>query len=166
MMAGLLMARAGVSTVLLEKHGDFLRDFRGDTIHPSTLEVMDELGLLEAFLQRPHQEVTTLSGNVGDTLVKVADFTHLPTRCKFVAFMPQWDFLNFLVEEAKRYPTFDLRMQASAEELLWDDDRVAGVRARTPDGPLEIRAGLTTSAGARDSIRSNSAHRWTCSGCA
>ena len=152
MMAGLLMARAGVSTVLLEKHGDFLRDFRGDTIHPSTLEVMDELGLLEAFLQRPHQEVTTLSGNVGDTLVKVADFTHLPTRCKFVAFMPQWDFLNFLVEEAKRYPTFDLRMQASAEELLWDDDRVAGVRARTPDGPLEIRAGLTIAADGRESI--------------
>ncbi len=152
MMAGLLMARAGVSTVLLEKHGDFLRDFRGDTIHPSTLEVMDELGLLEAFLQRPHQEVTTLSGNVGDTLVKVADFTHLPTRCKFVAFMPQWDFLNFLVEEAKRYPTFDLRMQASAEELLWDDDRVAGVRARTPDGPLEIRAGLMIAADGRESI--------------
>lgn len=152
MMAGLLMARAGVSTVLLEKHGDFLRDFRGDTIHPSTLEVMDELGLLEAFLQRPHQEVTTLSGNVGDTLVKVADFTHLPTRCKFVAFMPQWDFLNFLVEEAKRYPTFDLRMQASADELLWDDDRVAGVRARTPDGPLEIRAGLTIAADGRESI--------------
>jgi 2-polyprenyl-6-methoxyphenol hydroxylase-like FAD-dependent oxidoreductase len=152
MMAGLLMARAGVSTVLLEKHGDFLRDFRGDTIHPSTLEVMDELGLLEAFLQRPHQEVTTLSGNVGDTLVKVADFTHLPTRCKFVAFMPQWDFLNFLVEEAKRYPTFDLRMQASAEELLWDDGRVAGVRARTPDGPLEIRAGLTIAADGRESI--------------
>jgi 2-polyprenyl-6-methoxyphenol hydroxylase-like FAD-dependent oxidoreductase len=152
MMAGLLMARAGVSTVLLEKHGDFLRDFRGDTIHPSTLEVMDELGLLEAFLQRPHQEVTTLSGNVGDTLVKVADFTHLPTRCKFVAFMPQWDFLNFLVEEAKRYPTFDLRMQASAEALLWDDDRVAGVRARTPDGPLEIRAGLTIAADGRESI--------------
>ena len=152
MMAGLLMARAGVSTVLLEKHGDFLRDFRGDTIHPSTLEVMDELGLLEAFLKRPHQEVTTLSGNVGDTLVKVADFTHLPTRCKFVAFMPQWDFLNFLVEEAKRYPTFDLRMQASAEELLWDDDRVAGVRARTPNGPLEIRAGLTIAADGRESI--------------
>jgi 2-polyprenyl-6-methoxyphenol hydroxylase-like FAD-dependent oxidoreductase len=152
MMAGLLMARAGVSTVLLEKHGDFLRDFRGDTIHPSTLEVMDELGLLETFLLRPHQEVTTLSGNVGDTLVKVADFTHLPTRCKFVAFMPQWDFLNFLVEEAKRYPTFDLRMQASAEELLWDDDRVAGVRARTPDGPLEIRAGLTIAADGRESI--------------
>ena len=152
MMPGLLLARAGVSTVLLEKHGDFLRDFRGDTIHPSTLEVMDELGLLEAFLQRPHQEVTTLAGNVGDTLVKVADFTHLPTRCKFVAFMPQWDFLNFLAEEAKRYPTFDLRMQASAEELLWDDDRVAGVRARTPDGPLEIRADLTIAADGRESI--------------
>ena len=93
MMAAMLFARAGVSTVLLEKHGDFLRDFRGDTIHPSTLEVMDELGVLESFLQRPHQEVTTLSGNLGDSLITVADFTKLPTRCKFLAFMPQWDFL-------------------------------------------------------------------------
>jgi 2-polyprenyl-6-methoxyphenol hydroxylase-like FAD-dependent oxidoreductase len=152
MMAGLLFARSGVPTVLLEKHGDFLRDFRGDTIHPSTLDVMDELGLLESFLQRPHQEVTTLSGNVGDTLVKVADFTHLPTRCKFVAFMPQWEFLNFLAEEAKRYPTFDLRMQACAEELLWEGDRVTGVRTQTPDGTLEIRAGLTIAADGRESV--------------
>ena len=134
MMAGLLLARAGVRTVLLEKHADFLRDFRGDTIHPSTLDVMAELGLLEAFLKRPHQEVTTLAGNLGDQVVTVADFTHLPTRCKFVAFMPQWDFLNFLADEAKRFGTFDLRMQASAKELLWEDGRVAGVRAQTARG--------------------------------
>ncbi len=152
MMAALLFARAGVSTVLLEKHGDFLRDFRGDTIHPSTLDVMDELGVLDSFLKRPHQEVTTLAGNLGDTLVTVADFTHLPTRCKFVAFMPQWDFLNFLAEEAKRYPAFDLRMQARAEELIWEDGRVAGVRAQTPEGALDVRADLTIAADGRESL--------------
>jgi len=152
MMAGLLLARAGVRTVLLEKHADFLRDFRGDTIHPSTLDVMAELGLLEAFLKRPHQEVTTLAGNLGDQLVTVADFTHLPTRCKFVAFMPQWDFLNFLAEEAKRFKTFDLRMQASAKELLWEDGRVTGVRAQTANGMLDIRADLTIAADGRESV--------------
>jgi 2-polyprenyl-6-methoxyphenol hydroxylase-like FAD-dependent oxidoreductase len=152
MMAALLLARAGVSVVLLEKHGDFLRDFRGDTIHPSTLEIMAELGLLEKFLQRPHQEVTTLAGNVGDTLVTVADFTHLPTRCKFVAFMPQWDFLSFLAEEARRYPAFDLRMQTRADELLWENDRIVGVRAESPSGTVEIRAELTIAADGRESI--------------
>lgn len=152
MMAALLFARAGVRTVLLEKHADFLRDFRGDTIHPSTLEVMDELGLLESFLKRPHQEVTTLAGNLGDTLVTVADFSHLPTRCKFVAFMPQWEFLNFLAEEAKRFPCFGLQMQARAEELLWENGRVTGVRAQGPSGPLEIRAELTIAADGRESV--------------
>ncbi|MFY9860847.1 MAG: FAD-dependent oxidoreductase [Candidatus Cybelea sp.] len=157
MMAGLLLARAGVRTVLLEKHGDFLRDFRGDTIHPSTLDVMAELGLLEAFLQRPHQKVTSLSGSVGDRLVTVADFTHLPTRCKFVAFMPQWEFLNFLAGEATRYETFTLQMQTRAEELLWDQGRVVGVRAQTPDGPLEVRADLTVAADGRESVVSREA---------
>jgi 2-polyprenyl-6-methoxyphenol hydroxylase-like FAD-dependent oxidoreductase len=152
MMAGLLFARAGVSTVLLEKHADFLRDFRGDTIHPSTLDVMDDLGVLESFLERPHQEVTTLAGNLGDTLVTVADFTHLPTRCKFLAFMPQWDFLNFLVEKAKEYPTFDLRMRTRAQELLWENGRVAGVRAQTPDGFVDVRAALTIAADGRESV--------------
>jgi 2-polyprenyl-6-methoxyphenol hydroxylase-like FAD-dependent oxidoreductase len=152
MMAAMLFARAGVRTVLLEKHADFLRDFRGDTIHPSTLEVMDELGLLEAFLKRPHQEVTTLAGNLGDTLVTVADFTRLRTRCKFLAFMPQWEFLNFLAEEAKRFPTFDLRMQARAEELLWENGRITGVRAQTPAGTLEVRADLTIAADGRESV--------------
>ena len=146
MMAALLFARAGIATVLLEKHADFLRDFRGDTIHPSTLEVMDELGMAKAFLQRPHQEVTTLAGNLGDTSITVADFTHLPTRYKFLAFMPQWDFLNFLAEEAKRFPSFDLRMQARAEQLIWENGRVAGVRAQTPAGTLEVRADLTIAA--------------------
>jgi 2-polyprenyl-6-methoxyphenol hydroxylase-like FAD-dependent oxidoreductase len=152
MMAGLLLARAGVRTILLEKHADFLRDFRGDTIHPSTLDVMAELGLLEAFLQRPHQEVTSLSGSVGGRSVTVADFTHLPTRCKFVAFMPQWDFLNFLADEAKRYETFTLRVQARAEELLWEGDRVVGVRARTPEGTLDVRADVTIAADGRESV--------------
>ncbi len=152
MMAGLLMARAGVSTILLEKHGDFLRDFRGDTIHPSTLEVMAELGLLESFLQRPHQEVTTLAGNLGDTLVTVADFTHLPTRCKFLAFMPQWDFLDFLAEEARHFPAFDVRMRTRADDLLWENGRVAGVSAQSPDGAVEIRARLVIAADGRESV--------------
>ncbi|HMF27619.1 MAG TPA: FAD-dependent oxidoreductase [Candidatus Cybelea sp.] len=152
MMAALLFARAGVDTVLLEKHADFLRDFRGDTIHPSTLQVMEELGVLEAFLRRPHQEVTTLAGNLGDTLVTVADFRHLPTSCKFLAFMPQWDFLDFLAEQARQYASFDLRMQARADELLWDGSRVAGVRAQTPAGVLEVRAELTIAADGRESV--------------
>jgi 2-polyprenyl-6-methoxyphenol hydroxylase-like FAD-dependent oxidoreductase len=152
MMAALLFARAGVRTILLEKHADFLRDFRGDTIHPSTLDVMDELGVLQSFLLRPHQEVTTLAGNLGDTLITVADFTHLPTRCKFLAFMPQWDFLNFLVEEAKRFPTFDLRMETRAEGLLWENGRVVGVRAQTRQGELAIRADLTIAADGRESV--------------
>lgn len=151
-MAALLFARAGVRTVLLEKHADFLRDFRGDTIHPSTLQVMEELGVLEAFLQRPHQEVTTLAGNLGDTLVTVADFRHLPTSCKFLAFMPQWDFLDFLADQARRYAGFDLRMQARADELLWEGSRVAGVRAQTPAGMLDVRAELTIAADGRESV--------------
>ncbi|MGA9945015.1 MAG: FAD-dependent oxidoreductase [Candidatus Cybelea sp.] len=158
MMAAMLFARAGVSTVLLEKHGDFLRDFRGDTIHPSTLEVMDELGVLESFLKRPHQEVTTLSGNLGDSLITVADFTKLPTRCKFLAFMPQWDFLNFLAEEAMRFPSFDLRMQARVEELIWENGRVAGVRAQTPSGLLNVHSDLTIAADGRESMLRQQAH--------
>src|SRR5665213_1787352 len=112
MMLGFLLARAGVEVVVLEKHADFLRDFRGDTIHPSTLEVMHELGLLDEFLQRPHQELTHIDGQFGEHRVTIADLTHLPTRCKFIALMPQWDFLNFLVEHAKRYPSFRVEMQA------------------------------------------------------
>jgi 2-polyprenyl-6-methoxyphenol hydroxylase-like FAD-dependent oxidoreductase len=151
-MAALLLARAGVDVVLLEKHADFLRDFRGDTIHPSTLDVMDELGYLQDFLALPHQEVTELGGNLGDLTIRVADFTHLPTRCKFLAFMPQWDFLDFLVGKAKAYPTFRLRMQTNAQRLLWDGERVAGVGAMTPQGALDIRADLTIAADGRESV--------------
>ncbi len=152
MMLGLLLARAGVKVAVLEKHADFLRDFRGDTIHPSTLDVMSELGVLEEFLQRPHQRAERLSGRVGDAVVTVADFTRLPTRCKFLAFMPQWDFLDFLAEKARAYPGFSLRTSARVDDVLWEGDRVAGVRATTPDGPLEVRADLTVAADGRNSI--------------
>ena len=143
MVLGFLLARAGVEVVVLEKHGDFLRDFRGDTIHPSTLEILHELGLLEEFLKRPHQEARQISGVVGDEEIPVADFTHLPTHCKFIAFMPQWDFLDFIAEHARRYPTFRLVMRAEVTDLLEEDGRVVGVHATTPDGPLEVRAELT-----------------------
>ncbi len=152
MMVGLLLARTGVDVVVLEKHADFLRDFRGDTIHPSTLDVMDELGVLDDFLKQPHQRVTRLSGRLGDATVTVADFTHLSTRCKFLAFMPQWEFLNFLAGKARSFPSFGLRMQTRVDDLLWEGERVAGVRVQTADGPLEIRAGLTIAADGRDSI--------------
>ncbi|MGF1608112.1 MAG: FAD-dependent oxidoreductase [Kiloniellales bacterium] len=151
MMLGLLLARAGVTVAVLEKHADFLRDFRGDTIHPSTLELMHELGLLESFLALPHQEAYSLTAQVGDTQVPVADFSHLPTRCKFIAFMPQWDFLNFLAEEAQLYPGFTLLMQAEAKELIEEQGRVAGLRAGTPEGPVELRADLVVAADGRHS---------------
>ena len=126
MMLGYLLARAGVEVLVLEKHGDFLRDFRGDTIHPSTLEVMHELGLLDEFLKLPHQKVYELNAQVGEMRLTIADFRHLPTRCGFVAFMPQWDFLNFLAEKAARYPNFNLMMQAEVTGL----DRRIGPRGR------------------------------------
>jgi 2-polyprenyl-6-methoxyphenol hydroxylase-like FAD-dependent oxidoreductase len=151
-MLALLLARAGVDVVLLEKHADFLRDFRGDTIHPSTLDVMYELGFLDEFLALPHQEVRTLSGTLGNRTITVADFTRLPTRCKFLAFMPQWDFLAFVVAKAKRYPAFRLRMQAEAEGLLWQGEVVSGVRAATPEGPLDVRALITVAADGRESV--------------
>jgi 2-polyprenyl-6-methoxyphenol hydroxylase-like FAD-dependent oxidoreductase len=152
MMLGFLLARAGVSVVVLEKHGDFLRDFRGDTVHPSTLELMHELGLLDEFLKLPHSEVRQLTGYVGDSSAVVADFTHLPTRCKFVAFMPQWDFLNFLADHGRRYPTFDLRMRAEVTDLIKSAGRVIGVRAKTPTGTLEVRADLVAGTDGRHSV--------------
>src|SRR5580658_7814473 len=152
MMLGFLLARAGVDVVVLEKHADFLRDFRGDTIHPSTLELMYELGLLEEFLKRPHQEVRELAGQVGEETVKIADFTHLPTQCKFLALMPQWDFLNFIVEQGRRYPHFQVKMKAEAVDLIEQDGRVVGVSAKTPDGAMEIRALLTVGADGRRSV--------------
>ncbi len=152
MMLGFLLARAGVETVILEKHADFLRDFRGDTIHPSTLEIMYELGILDKFLSRPHQEVQHLDGQVGDNYLTIADFTHLPTHCKFLALMPQWDFLDFIVQESKRYPAFHLRMQAEVTGLIEERGRVTGVRVTTPQGPLEVRADLIVAADGRGSV--------------
>ena len=151
MMLGFLLARAGVHVVVLEKHADFFRDFRGDTVHPSTLEFMYELGLLDRFLKLPHQEVETLSAQIGAEHLQMADFRHLPTHCKFIALMPQWNFLNFLAEEGKRYKTFDLRMQADATDLIEENGRVAGLIARTPEGQLAIRAGLTVGCDGRHS---------------
>src|SRR6267378_193101 len=142
-MLAYLLARAGVDVLVLEKHADFLRDFRGDTIHPSTLELMHELRLLEEFLQRPHDEVRQLNGWIGESLLCLADFAHLPTHCKFIAFMPQWDFLDFLADQARRYPSFSLLMNTEATDLLVEDALVTGVRAKSAQGQLEIRAGLT-----------------------
>src|ERR1700722_8122416 len=135
MMLGFLLARAGVDVIVLEKHADFLRDFRGDTIHPSTLELMYELGLLEEFLKRPHQEVTELGGRVGGEILKIGDFTHLPTHCKFLALMPQWDFLDFIAQQVRRYRGFRLLMKAEADDILEENGRVAGVKAKREEGP-------------------------------
>jgi 2-polyprenyl-6-methoxyphenol hydroxylase-like FAD-dependent oxidoreductase len=151
MMLGFLLARAGIDVLVLEKHADFLRDFRGDTIHPSTLELMHELGLLREFLQLPHQVAPQLQGRVGDTEVTVADFAPLPTHCRFIAFMPQWHFLNFLAEHARHYPTFHLRLQAEVIGLVEERGHVAGVRVATPQGPLEVRAPLVVAADGRHS---------------
>jgi 2-polyprenyl-6-methoxyphenol hydroxylase-like FAD-dependent oxidoreductase len=151
-MLGFLLARQGIDVVVLEKHADFLRDFRGDTIHPSTLEIMYELGILDEFLKRPHQKVTELGGKVGSETVTIADFTHLPTHCHFLALMPQWDFLNFITEQASRCPTFHLRMQAEVTDLIEVNGAVSGVRAKTPHSTLEIRASLTVGADGRHSV--------------
>jgi 2-polyprenyl-6-methoxyphenol hydroxylase-like FAD-dependent oxidoreductase len=152
MMLGYLLARAGIEVVLLEKHADFLRDFRGDTIHPSTLELMGELGLLADFLKLPHQEVTTVSAFFGQREYTLGDFSHLPTRCKFLAFMPQWDFLNFLADRAKRYANFGLRMQTEATDLIEENGRVVGVIAQAPEGQIEIKAHLTVGCDGRHSL--------------
>jgi 2-polyprenyl-6-methoxyphenol hydroxylase-like FAD-dependent oxidoreductase len=162
MVLGFLLARAGVEVLVLEKHADFLRDFRGDTIHPSTLELMYELGLLDDFLQRPHQELREVGALIDDFAVTIGDFSHLPTHCKFIALMPQWDFLNFIAERAKAYPQFHLRMEAEVVGLIvgglnavglnHENGRVAGVRANTPQGPLEVRADLVVGADGRHSI--------------
>jgi 2-polyprenyl-6-methoxyphenol hydroxylase-like FAD-dependent oxidoreductase len=151
MMLGFLLGRAGVDVVLLEKHADFLRDFRGDTIHPSTLEVMYELGLLDEFLKRPHEKAETLSAIIGGETIQVADFRHLPTRCGYIAVMPQWDFLNFLAEHGKKYPNLTVKMQAEVTGLIEEGGRVAGVQVTTPEGPLDVRAVLTVGADGRHS---------------
>ena len=152
MMLGFLLARAGIEVVVLEKHADFLRDFRGDTIHPSTLEVMHELGILEELLKLPYHPLQQFRAQIGGEEFVMADFSRLPTKCRFIALMPQWDFLNFLAEQARRYSTFHLRLQAEVTGLLEDAGRIAGVRVKTPGGPLEIRAALVVGADGRNSI--------------
>jgi 2-polyprenyl-6-methoxyphenol hydroxylase-like FAD-dependent oxidoreductase len=151
MMLGFLLARAGVDVVVLEKHADFFRDFRGDTIHPSTLELMHELGLLDEFLKIPHQNVDRMAMQIGDERLQVVDLRHLPTRCKYIALMPQWDFLNFLAEHGKRYKTLDLRMHAEATDLIEEKGRIVGLRAKTADGDLDIRADVVVGCDGRHS---------------
>jgi 2-polyprenyl-6-methoxyphenol hydroxylase-like FAD-dependent oxidoreductase len=152
MVLGFLLARAGVEVLVHEKHSDFLRDFRGDTIHPSTLELMHELGILGDFLLRPHQELTEIGALIDGLAVTVADFSHLPTQCKFTALMPQWDFLNFIAEKAKAYPQFHLQMESEVVGLMVENGRVAGVRAKGQGVVLEVRADLTIGADGRHSI--------------
>src|SRR5262245_20251181 len=152
MMLGLLLARAGVEVIVLEKHADFFRDFRGDTIHPSTLELMHELGMLDKFLRLPHQELRRVKIKFEDEDIAGPDFSHLPTRCKFIAMMPQWDFLNFLTTQSKRYPTFHLLMKAEAIGLIEEGGRIVGVKAKTEQGELDVRADLVVAADGRDSI--------------
>jgi 2-polyprenyl-6-methoxyphenol hydroxylase-like FAD-dependent oxidoreductase len=152
MMCGYLLARAGIDVVVLEKHADFLRDFRGDTIHPSTLELMYELGILEEFLRRPHQELVHIGAQIDDFTVAIADFSHLPTHCKFIGLMPQWEFLNFIAEKAKAYPGFHLRLETEVTDLFIENRKVAGVRAKSQNGALEVRADVTIGADGRRSI--------------
>jgi 2-polyprenyl-6-methoxyphenol hydroxylase-like FAD-dependent oxidoreductase len=152
MMVGYLLARAGVPVIVLEKHADFFRDFRGDTIHPSTLELMYDLGLLEEFLKHPHQEVRELRAVINGQTVPIGDFSRLPTRCKFIAFMPQWDFLNFLSTHAKEFPSFQLLMQHEVIDLLFESNRVVGILAKTPRGEVEVRGDLVIGADGRHSI--------------
>jgi 2-polyprenyl-6-methoxyphenol hydroxylase-like FAD-dependent oxidoreductase len=152
MMLGVLLARVGVDVLVLEKHKDFLRDFRGDTVHPSTLQVIDELGWLDEFLQLPHQKVFKLTGQFGDTPLTIANLSHLPVKTKYIALMPQWDFLNFLAARGRAYPTFDLRMKAEATDLIFDGDRVVGIKAKTDEGPLTVSADLVVAADGRSSV--------------
>jgi 2-polyprenyl-6-methoxyphenol hydroxylase-like FAD-dependent oxidoreductase len=151
LMAGFLLARAGVDVIVLEKHADFLRDFRGDTIHPSTLRIMDELGLLDEFLRLPHHKAYELSAWIGDRRYKVADFSSLPGKCNFIAFMPQWDFLDFIAEHARALPNFRLLMRTAGERLLLDGDRVCGVSATGAEGEIRIESSLVIAADGRSS---------------
>ncbi len=151
MMLGFLLARAGIDVTVLEKHADFLRDFRGDTIHPSTLCVMQELGLLDALMQLPHNPVRELQAQIGDKTINLANFSFLPQKRAFIAMMPQWHFLNFLAEQGRRYPSFHLHMQANVTGLLEAGGRVTGVKAETPDGPLEVKADLVVGCDGRHS---------------
>jgi 2-polyprenyl-6-methoxyphenol hydroxylase-like FAD-dependent oxidoreductase len=156
-MLGYLLARAGIKVTVLEKHDDFFRDFRGDTVHPSTLDIMHKLGLLDGLLQLPHQRVTSVSARIGDFDFDVADFRLLPTHCKFVALMPQWDFLNFLSGRAQRFDSFELRMGHEGIGLIRDGDRIVGVEARSPAGPVQIGADLVVACDGRHSTMRQSA---------
>jgi 2-polyprenyl-6-methoxyphenol hydroxylase-like FAD-dependent oxidoreductase len=152
MMLGYLLGRAGIDTLVLEKHADFFRDFRGDTVHPSTLQVMDELGLIDGFLKLPHQQLQKMDGNFGGDSIRIADLGRLKVKYPFIAFMPQWDFLNFLRESGKQFASLKVMMNADATELIRSGDAVVGVRANTPEGPVEIRADLTIGCDGRHSI--------------
>jgi 2-polyprenyl-6-methoxyphenol hydroxylase-like FAD-dependent oxidoreductase len=155
LMLGYLLARAGVEVLVIEKHADFHRDFRGDTVHPSTLQVLDELGLLDDFLKLPHAELCEFHGMVGPRLMRAADFRHVPGRCKYIAIMPQWDFLNFLAERARRLPGFRLEMNTEATEFVHSGPRITGIRAQTPHGMLTIVAELVVAADGRHSVMRN-----------
>jgi 2-polyprenyl-6-methoxyphenol hydroxylase-like FAD-dependent oxidoreductase len=152
MMLGYLLGRAGVEAIVLEKHADFFRDFRGDTVHPSTLQVMDELGLIDGFLKLPHQEIQKMDGQFGGTAIRISDLSRLNTKYPFIAFMPQWDFLNFLRESGKRFPSLQVMMSANATDLIWNDGLVSGVTVQTAEGPLQVRADLTIACDGRHSI--------------
>ena len=152
MMLGFLLARAGVEVLVLEKHADFLRDFRGDTVHPSTLETIHELGLLEDLLKRPHQKVDQVRARIGGEPILLGNLSYLRTQCRFFVMMPQWDFLDFLVERARRYPTFHVRMQAEVTGLTEENGKIVGVRANSPTGPVEVRADLVVGADGRSSV--------------
>jgi 2-polyprenyl-6-methoxyphenol hydroxylase-like FAD-dependent oxidoreductase len=152
MMLGYLLGRAGIETLVLEKHADFFRDFRGDTVHPSTLQVMRELGLIDGFLKLPHQQLQKMDAQMGGTTIRIADLSRLNVNYPFIAFMPQWDFLNYLRERGNKYPSLKVMMNTEATDLVWSGDSVAGVKANTPDGPVEIRAALTVACDGRHSI--------------
>src|SRR3954451_21759413 len=151
MMLGYLLGRAGVETIVLEKHADFFRDFRGDTVHPSTLQVMDELGLIDGFLQLPHQQIQKMDGQFGGSSIRISDLGRLKVKYPFIAFMPQWDFLNFLREQGTRFPSLQIMMSTEATDLVWSGDSVAGVTVKTPEGAIEIRADLTVACDGRHS---------------
>jgi len=151
MMLGYLLGRAGIDTCVLEKHADFLRDFRGDTVHPSTMQIMHELGLLQDFLQLPHSEIDQLRAEIGGRSVRIADFRHIPAACRYIAFMPQWDFLNFLAEKGRRFSALRILMQTQVTALIEERGRVVGVEATTPGGALQVRAGLVIGCDGRSS---------------
>ena len=153
MMLGYLLARAGIEVLVLEQHADFLCDFRGDTVHPSTLEVMFELGVLDEFLKRSHQkQVHQVRARIGRDEILLGDFSLLSTHCRFMVMMPQWEFLDFIAEQARRYPTFHLRMETEVTGLMEENGQIVGIRGNAPAGPVEVRADLVVGADGRHSV--------------